>query len=636
MKFTQSELDALDFSFEVDGVTQNSVSLSCQLTEDGAIAVAIQLANNRNISGMINVEDANSEEVAYLALEFAQNVKPGRAGRLFFALNSPNSNDWYRIGFASGEVSSSELYPTYISSWSRNSNLNNEEAEEDVFYLAVTLNDDVGPRIQPEIYQDYIKSVNFTILDAGADTEMPAIETSVRDNVYDMVTIYTYLKNAGTWKLRADVEFTQPVWIGDEDESTLSNTLQIDLEFCREPVREIEVNLRNQDNCVDPEKGGRLNALETVQAYIDLLDTQAGVDTLKKFWEDNDHEDWAKLLKNEDAELWFTLPAERYEDNLEAGELLRQVGVIGTTDSSGDTTTIHGSVYRTECDPDSHTLALSDLHLEGNGKNNLYLDSTKTLFNYGVYTGGPNIELEGCTFENYYAAVWDDPMGKNPGDQLSLYGGNKNTFRNNHYAVYTDSRNMDGTANKPAMMRSTFEGNDFGLYIVSLCEKGYQYNLKFCKFIDNGIDIYYAYTHKVFFPSNYFGETVGDQITSRDPIVTGETIRVIADKWIDADGNIVRQYADIATKDLVILYPILMDADFDEDNPRLGVGQNTTGFEMRNDDAADLQMSPASLIGRENALSIAMVDQDTSGGATEEDEVVGSTTVLATWTIEAK
>ena len=191
-------------------------------------------------------------------------------------------------------------------------------------------------------------------------------------------------------------------------------------------------------------------------------------------------------------------------------------------------------------------------------------------------------------------------------------------------------------------MRSTFQGNEWGIYIVSLSREGYKYNVKFCKFLDNSCDIYYGFTHRVFFPSNYFGQTVNGPADSRDPIVRGRNVTVVVGKSIGANGNVVRQYANIDTEDLVTLDPILLDADFDQGgNARLGVSAGTSSFAMLNNVASALKIDAASLTNRASDLSINMVDQDTTStdnGSSDKStpEVVGSTTTLGTWNIAVK
>lgn len=195
-------------------------------------------------------------------------------------------------------------------------------------------------------------------------------------------------------------------------------------------------------------------------------------------------------------------------------------------------------------------------------------------------------------------------------------------------------------------MRSTFEGNTYGIYIQSLLRReGYRYMVKFCKFLDNTCDIYDGDTCRLFFPSNYFGQTQSGQTVSRDPIVEGRRVKVIVDKTIDASGKIRYQYANIDTETLLTLDPILLNADFDQSGTlRLGVRTGTSSFSMRNDDAGTMKMDAASLINRASQLMIRMVEQsaasDDSDGTDEEasdvPELLDDTTTLGIWNIAAK
>ena len=633
--FTQDELNELRVTFTMSGNSQNEVTLTSALTKDGAIAVTATLKNGYNIEGTICVNDSAGKRLTDLWLDYTSKIHGN--GKIEFTFN----NEDYTIGFVDGAESGGEQYLSFIGGiWARNSELNDSEPEKDSFYLGIALSDGDEPEAQPALYKTLIDSVTFTMLDANAGTQIPKYTMGTHTKGWDMVTIYTYLKNAGPWVLQADIKFSQPVGISERGTGVIwTDTIELTMTFKRTLVPEIGIDLREDAN------GNPLDALKTVQAYIDLLKDTSGVDTLKTSWTENGHRDWAETLANPKAEIWFTLPAKCYVGDLVADKLMRQIGVIGTQNEVGEVTTIQGSVYRTN-EADNGTLALSDLHLEGKGKNvETYLDNSQTRPNYGVYSAGGNIEFEGCTFEGYWAAVWDAPLpGSNVSkqDMVSLFGGNRNVFLNNKYGVYTDSYKMDGTANKPAVMRSTFQGNEWGIYIASLSREGYKYNVKFCKFLDNSCDIYYGFTHRVFFPSNYFGQTVNGPADSRDPIVRGRNVTVVVGKSIGANGNVVRQYANIDTEDLVTLDPILLDADFDQGgNARLGVSAGTSSFAMLNNVASALKIDAASLTNRASDLSINMVDQDTTStdnGSSDKStpEVVGSTTTLGTWNIAVK
>lgn len=214
-------------------------------------------------------------------------------------------------------------------------------------------------------------------------------------------------------------------------------------------------------------------------------------------------------------------------------------------------------------------------------------------------------------------------------------------FRNNKYGFYTDSYRMDDTANQAALMRCAFENNEYGLYIASLCKNGFEYNVKYCRFVDNDCDLYYGFTHKVFFPCNYFGKTEQDQLVARDPIVEGRQTTVVKDKWKTPSGT-QYTYADIKTDDLVTLDPILLDPEIPQQGGkvRLGVSAGTGSFQMLNKQASTLPISSVSLINRAFVLAINMVDQNTTPPSENNDDpapsVVGATTIIGIWNIAAK
>ncbi|MCF2671257.1 hypothetical protein JQM60_08995 [Butyricicoccus pullicaecorum] len=642
--FTQTELSALNIAFTPNGSSQNAVTLTETLTKDGAIAVTATLDNTYSIEGAIRVRDGAGLELASLWLKYASWLQA--YGKVEFEYQDAD----YSIGFVDGAASGNEEYPEFIrNTWSHNSALNDDTPEVDPFYLAIAQNDNKTPTAQPDLYRNLIDSVTFTLLDAGAGTEMPAYHSDKHTKGWDMVTIETYLKNAGSWALQADIIFRQPVWINQRTGGPIqTRNLQLAITFQRTLVPEIRIDLRDKDNLWKDAGGTTFDAMKTVQAYLALLEEKSGVETIQALWGNSDHADWAGMLTNPEAELWFTLPAERYAGDLSAGKLVRQIGLTGT-EENGAVTTIQGSVFRTNNSDDDGTLALSDLHLQGKGKEEPYFDAAKTRPNYGIYSAGGNIEIEGCTLEDYWAAVWDAPLpdsASKPREMLSLFGGNRNVFRNNRYGVYTDCCRMDDTANRPTIMRSTFEGNTYGIYIQSLLRReGYRYMVKFCKFLDNTCDIYNDDTCRLFFPSNYFGQTQSGQTVSRDPIVEGRRVKVILDKTTDASGKIRYQYADIDTETLLTLDPILLNADFDQSGTlRLGVRTGTSSFSMRNDDAGTMKMDAASLINRASQLMIRMVEQsaasDDSDGTDEEasdvPELLDDTTTLGIWNIAAK
>jgi len=424
--FTQAELGTLDISFIADDSTsQNAASLTTSLMADGTVRIKITFQNDRNLAGKISVK-IGSEEIAWLRVAIAQKVF-GTMWRESFALEDPaspsfNEDAWYQIGFVDGSVSGTDTYLALLGkSWSRNSELDNEDPEEDPFYVGIVLGDEDGaPKARPNVYKDLIKSITYSLADSGSDTIMPSIKTSTHDQGWDMVTIQTYLKNAGTWQLNADIELNQTIWLGDDDEYAPVTSFRLTLLYSRTLVPEIKIDLREEENLLKDASGDPMNALETVQAYIDLLETNDGLEEIITLWRSQDRNDWVEVIQKEDSELWFTLPAETYTDDLVADQLVRQVGVSGTEDDKGNVTTIVGSVYRAldeGNDPDSATLALSDLYLKSPAHSNkqqlldsAVKDPTYGDYNYGVYSAGGNIEIEGCTFEGYYAAVWDAPL----------------------------------------------------------------------------------------------------------------------------------------------------------------------------------------------------------------------------------
>lgn len=158
--------------------------------------------------------------------------------------------------------------------------------------------------------------------------------------------------------------------------------------------------------------------------------------------------------------------------------------------------TLFGGIY-------SKTIPFSTARINfvGAGKDNKDGQYKKT-WEDGLNAGKPNVAFDGdsesnlsnCTFTGYDIAI-------KCGTSLRMFG-RYNTFTENHIA-WKLSEACKGDGN-PDAQSCVFEENDYALYVENFNGFPSNYAPRYCRFIDNGYDVYNGSGRWWFLPGNYF------------------------------------------------------------------------------------------------------------------------------------
>ena len=117
-----------------------------------------------------------------------------------------------------------------------------------------------------------------------------------------------------------------------------------------------------------------------------------------------------------------------------------------------------------------------------------------------AFDGNSESNLSNCTFTGYDIAI-------KCGTSLRMFG-RYNTFTENHIA-WKLSEACKGDGN-PDAQSCVFEENDYALYVENFNGFPSNYAPRYCRFIDNGYDVYNGSGRWWFLPGNYF-EHEGDR-----------------------------------------------------------------------------------------------------------------------------
>ncbi len=111
-----------------------------------------------------------------------------------------------------------------------------------------------------------------------------------------------------------------------------------------------------------------------------------------------------------------------------------------------------------------------------------------------AFDGNSESNLTNCTFTGYYIAI-------KCGENLRMFG-RYNTFTKNHIA-WKLSEECEGDGN-PDAQSCVFKDNDYALYVEKFNGFPSNYAPRYCRFIDNGYDVYNGSGRWWFLPGNYF------------------------------------------------------------------------------------------------------------------------------------
>lgn len=160
-----------------------------------------------------------------------------------------------------------------------------------------------------------------------------------------------------------------------------------------------------------------------------------------------------------------------------------------------DPATLFGGIY-------SDTIPFSTARINfvgaGRDKNGQYKETWEDGPNEGklnvAFDGNSESNLSNCTFTGYDIAI-------KCGTSLRMFG-RYNTFTENHIA-WKLSEACKGDGN-PDAQSCVFEENDYALYVENFNGFPSNYAPRYCRFIDNGYDVYNGSGRWWFLPGNYF------------------------------------------------------------------------------------------------------------------------------------
>ena len=198
--------------------------------------------------------------------------------------------------------------------------------------------------------------------------------------------------------------------------------------------------------------------------------------------------------------------------------------------------TLTGGIYS-----DTIPFSVAGINFKGAGK---YNGQYRKTWEDGPNKGNRNVAFDGngmsnvsnCTFTGYDIAI-------KCGMSLRMFG-RYNTFTKNHIA-WKLSEECEGDGN-PDAQSCVFKENDYALYVEKFNGFPSSYAPRYCRFIDNGYDVYNGSDRWWFIPGNYFRHNGnpgpvneiggGSGNTYCYPMASGGTVDY---RQLDADGDTV-------------------------------------------------------------------------------------------------
>ena len=185
----------------------------------------------------------------------------------------------------------------------------------------------------------------------------------------------------------------------------------------------------------------------------------------------------------------------RIEDwRVDGVELWVQIQGIGQGQNAGvenTPVTLTGGIYS-----DTIPFSVSGVNFvgAGKGKTNWPKDGPNKGNANVAFDGNSMSNVSNCTFTGYDIAI-------KCGTSLRMFG-RYNTFTKNHIA-WKLSEACKGDGN-PDAQSCVFEENDYALYVENFNGFPSNYAPRYCRFIDNGYDVYNGSGRWWFLPGNYF------------------------------------------------------------------------------------------------------------------------------------
>ena len=292
---------------------------------------------------------------------------------------------------------------------------------------------------------------------------------------------------------------------------TVMKHVELAVDKCK-TVKEINAALEEKIGELQ-EKGTKSEAdMYTITAYLTDTDPTAYCGQI-----------WIKNWQVDGVELW--------------------VQIMGVGQNQGVEkipVTLSGGIYS-----DTIPFSVSGVNFvgAGKGKTNWPKDGPNKGNANVAFDGNSMSNVSSCTFTGYDIAI-------KCGTSLRMFG-RYNTFTKNHIA-WKLSEECEGDGN-PDAQSCVFKDNDYALYVENFNGFPSNYAPRYCRFIDNGYDVYNGSGRWWFLPGNYFEHEEDRKIvydTSADatpvfcyPMATREGTNG------QEENNPVRYYYDQLDKD---------------------------------------------------------------------------------------
>ena len=267
----------------------------------------------------------------------------------------------------------------------------------------------------------------------------------------------------GDWILKASCTVNGDVLTAS---GTATLTVMKDISLTNEQCKSVEgINAALEEKIGElQEKGAKSEAdMYTITAYLTDTDPNVYCGQI-----------WIKNWQVDGVELWVQI-----------------MGVGQNQGVQNIPVTLSGGIYS-----DTIPFSVSGVNFvgAGKGKTNWPKDGPNKGNANVAFDGNSMSNVSNCTFTGYDIAI-------KCGTSLRMFG-RYNTFTKNHIA-WKLGEECEGDGN-PDAQSCVFEKNDYALYVEKFNGFPSNYAPRYCRFIDNGYDVYNGSGRWWFLPGNYF------------------------------------------------------------------------------------------------------------------------------------
>lgn len=270
-------------------------------------------------------------------------------------------------------------------------------------------------------------------------------------------------EHRGDWILKASCTVNGDVLTAS---GTATLTVMKDISLTNEQCKSVEgINAALEEKIGElQEKGAKSEAdMYTITAYLTDTDPNVYCGQI-----------WIKNWQVDGVELWVQI-----------------MGVGQNQGVQNIPVTLSGGIYS-----DTIPFSVSGVNFvgAGKGKTNWPKDGPNKGNANVAFDGNSMSNVSNCTFTGYDIAI-------KCGTSLRMFG-RYNTFTENHIA-WKLSEACKGDGN-PDAQSCVFKENDYALYVENFNGFPSNYAPRYCRFIDNGYDVYNGSGRWWFLPGNYF------------------------------------------------------------------------------------------------------------------------------------